>query len=184
MNETPYELLARGPGRANEQAYANGNTSFVVDLLPEQAIQRRGNDILMLLYHRLGADTMQRALSPDQTIPSPLLGTTGTDWMKRANTVGINVRTVDHFFNVVKYALTLPAVQDTVHLLPIWEPGVVASLYGMASWQINPEFYSREWSLLVPALNTVEKQLKACVNLLHAMGKRVGMDVIPHTDRY
>ncbi|MEM1214368.1 MAG: hypothetical protein AAGJ82_01690, partial [Bacteroidota bacterium] len=98
--------------------------------------------------------------------------------------VGVNVRTVQSFWNVVKYALTLPASQSSIHLLPIWEPGVVASLYGMASWQINPEFYSSELASLVPQLNTVERQLRAVVNLLHATGKTVGMDVIPHTDRY
>jgi hypothetical protein len=30
----------------------------------------------------------------------------------------------------------------------------------------------------------VEKQLKVVINILHASGKAVGMDVIPHTDRY
>jgi hypothetical protein len=33
-------------------------------------------------------------------------------------------------------------------------------------------------------LNTVEKQLKVVINLLHLMGKSVGMDVVPHTDRF
>ncbi|MEL7249751.1 MAG: hypothetical protein AAFO03_15085, partial [Bacteroidota bacterium] len=96
----------------------------------------------------------------------------------------VNVRTVQSFWNVVKYALTLPESQSSIHLLPMWEPGVVASLYGMASWQINPEFFSTELYHLVPQLDTVEKQLKAVINLLHLMGKTAGMDVIPHTDRY
>ncbi|MEM6700548.1 MAG: hypothetical protein AAF599_19240, partial [Bacteroidota bacterium] len=71
-----------------------------------------------------------------------------------------------------------------VHILPIWEPGVVASLYGMSSWNINPEFYSAELAASIPHLDTVEKQLKVVMNLLHATGRIVGMDVIPHTDRY
>ncbi len=37
---------------------------------------------------------------------------------------------------------------------------------------------------ILPKLDSVEKQLKATINLLHAMGKAVGMDVIPHTDRF
>jgi hypothetical protein len=78
----------------------------------------------------------------------------------------------------------LPRFQDSVHLLPIWEPGVVGSLYGISSWNINTEFYSRELAAACPALDSVEAQLKAVVNLLHAMGRAVGMDVIPHTDRY
>ncbi|MFN2292283.1 MAG: hypothetical protein ACK2UC_13905, partial [Anaerolineae bacterium] len=87
-------------------------------------------------------------------------------------------------WNVVKYALTLPEAQDSIHLLPVWEPGVVGSLYGISSWLINREFYSEEWAEAFPALDTPEKQLKAMINLLHALGKAVGMDVIPHTDRF
>ena len=98
--------------------------------------------------------------------------------------VGINVRTIGSFWNIMKYMLTVPASQQSIHILPIWEPGVVASLYGMSSWNINPEFYSAELAASVPNLNTVEKQLKVVMNLLHATGRVVGMDVIPHTDRY
>jgi hypothetical protein len=85
---------------------------------------------------------------------------------------------------VVHYALTLPGCQSGVHLLPIWEPGVVASLYGMASWRINPAFFDAELAAACPWLDTVEAQLAVAVNVLHLMGKTVGMDVIPHTDRY
>ena len=98
--------------------------------------------------------------------------------------VGINVRTLGSFWRVVNYSLTLPALHDSIHLLPIWEPGVVGSLYGMVSWQINPEFFDVDLARYVPALDTVEKQLKVVVNLLHALGRTVGMDVIPHTDRF
>jgi hypothetical protein len=91
---------------------------------------------------------------------------------------------VGSFWNVVKYALTLPAALDSIHLLPIWEPGVVASLYGMSSWQINPEFFSPELAVACPELDTVERQLRFVVHLLHAMGRAVGLDVIPHTDRF
>ena len=98
--------------------------------------------------------------------------------------VGINVRTIGSFWNVIKYALTLPEAQSSIHLLPIWECGVVASLYGIASWNINPEFFDAELAIAFPHLNTVEKQLKVVTNIIHLMGKTVGMDVIPHTDRY
>jgi hypothetical protein len=85
--------------------------------------------------------------------------------------VGINVRTIQSFWNVVKY-FTLPASQSSIHLLPIWECGVVASLYGMAGWNINPEFYDAELASYYPHLDTVEKQLKVVVNILHALGKQ------------
>ncbi|MEM9260086.1 MAG: hypothetical protein AAGA62_10605, partial [Bacteroidota bacterium] len=61
---------------------------------------------------------------------------------------------------------------------------MVGSLYGMASWELNPEFFSKEAHQLYPELHKNHHQLKVVVNLLHAMGKVVGMDVIPHTDRY
>jgi hypothetical protein len=98
--------------------------------------------------------------------------------------VGINVRTVGDFWNIVKYALTLPEAQDSIHILPIWEAGVAGSMYGITSWNLNPEFYSAELAEAVPALVSLDRQLRGVVNLLHVMGKAVGMDVIPHTDRF
>lgn len=165
-------------------AYAAGQSSFVVGLPPSQAVQLPGQQVLGLLAQRLGVSIMQKALSPGQIVDSPLTDKQNSNWLRTSNMVGVNVRTIHSFWNVVKYALTLPVAQDSIHLLPIWEPGVVASLYGMASWQINPAFYSTELAHLVPQLNTVKRQLQAVINLLHALGKKVGMDVIPHTDRY
>ncbi len=148
-----------------------------------------------LLRSRWG-DSVALALNPSNTSPytpiselplevqSPVYNNQNSIWLKHSNMVGINVRTVGSFWNVVKYALTLPKWQDAIHLLPIWEPGVVGSLYGMSSWNINTEFFSLELAVSFPHLNIVERQLKAVVNLLHVMGKAVGMDVIPHTDRF
>ena len=98
--------------------------------------------------------------------------------------VGINVRTVRDYGGVIKYAMTLPAAFDSVQLLPIWEPGVVKSLYGIAGWNLNYEFFSDELYEYSPNLSTIERQLRGTTNLLHLMGKAVGMDVIPHTDRF
>ena len=60
----------------------------------------------------------------------------------------------------------------------------MASLYGVASWNINSEFFSDELYRAMPHLDSVEKQLKVVTNVLHALGKLIGMDVIPHTDRF
>ena len=98
--------------------------------------------------------------------------------------VGINVRTVGSFWNIIKYVLTLPATQDSIHILPIWEAGVAGSMYGISSWYLNPEFFSAELAETVSSLDTIDRQLRAVVNLLHLMGRSVGMDVIPHTDRF
>ncbi len=165
-------------------AYQTGRSSFIAGLLPQTAVQFGVSQTLEILHKRLGTDTIRRALNPGETIDSPVKGQPDGTWLKQSNTVGINVRTIGSFWNVVNYVLTLPASHDSIHLLPIWEPGVVGSLYGMVSWQINAEFFDTRLASFVPGLDTVEKQLKVVVNLLHALGRTVGMDVIPHTDRF
>lgn len=180
---------------AMKNLYQNGDYSFIPNLLPEKALQFNVIETLQLLRKRWG-NAVTLALSPNNTAPympvselplelqSPVYNKLDSTWLRHSNMVGINVRTIGSFWNVVKYALTLPKWQDSIHLLPIWEPGVVGSLYGMSSWNINTEFFSLELAVSFPHLNTAERQLKAVVNLLHVMGKTVGMDVIPHTDRF
>ena len=169
--------------------YTSHQTSYIENLLPEIAVQLNVYDVLNILQRRLGNDIIQKALDSSQgdlgkCIESPASYHQDSQWLKKSNMVGINVRTIGNLFNVVKYALTIPKSQDSLHLLPFWEPGVVGSLYGMTSFNINTEFYSHELATAIPTLNSVEKQLKFVVNVLHAMGKSVGMDVIPHTDRF
>ena len=165
-------------------AYTSGQNAFIAGYSPSAAVGLPARATLDWLGERLGKDTVRRCLQVGHRKPSPRRHEADGSWLRRSNMVGINVRTLGDFFGVVKYALTLPAAQDSIHLLPIWEPGVVASLYGMASWEINPEFFSQELYRLYPHLDTVEAQLAVVINLLHAMGKSVGMDVIPHVDRY
>ncbi len=164
--------------------YVAKNQTFIANLLPEQAVQMPSMQLAYILEKRFGQHDFYHALNPENTIASPVQNHENATWLKTVNMVGINVRTIDTFWNVVKYSLTLPESQSSIHLLPIWECGVVASLYGMASWNINPAFFDAELAMTFPHLNTVEKQLKVVTNLLHLMGKTVGMDVIPHTDRY
>jgi hypothetical protein len=187
-------LDAWGRDRQNLLApYLEGRLSFVPNLLPSQAVRMTTAEAVEILRGRLGSrfDDAIECAGPEcppermpPSIQSPVLGRPDGTWLQTSNMVGINVRTVGSFWNVVKYALTLPQCQDAIHLLPVWEPGVVGSLYGISSWLINHEFYSEEWAKAFPSLDTPEKQLKATVNLLHALGKTVGMDVIPHTDRF
>ena len=164
--------------------YIAKNQTFIPNLLPEQAVQMPAVQVAYILEKRFGQQDFYQALNPENTIASPVQNHENATWLKTVNMVGINVRTIDSFWNVIKYALTLPKSQSSIHLLPIWECGVVASLYGIASWNINPAFFDAELAVAFPHLNTVEKQLKVVINLLHLMGKTVGMDVIPHTDRY
>lgn len=164
--------------------YANHKYSFVPDLLPEQAMSLQPRQIMYLLERRYGEAATHAAFQYQHTTPSPASHVPNSAWLKTVNMVGINVRTIGSFWNIVKYALTLPQSQSSIHILPIWECGVVASLYGMASWEINREFFSPELAYVFPHLDSVEKQLKVVINLLHLMQKTVGIDVIPHTDRY
>ncbi len=176
-------------------AYQDSQVSFIPNLLPQFAVEMSADQTFAILRQRLGIK-LDVALDPQYTDPdklpdeipkaiqSPMQNQPNGNWLKQTNMVGINTRTIHSFWNIVKYALTRPAAQDSIHILPIWEPGVVGSLYGMSSWQINPEFFSTELAQVRPELNTVERQLRACVNLLHVLGKAVGMDVIPHTDRF
>lgn len=180
------------PGTAS---YVSGTASFIPGLRPQQALSIPIADVLDLLRGRYGK-AVDVALSPDAldvarplddlppAVQSPRRHEADSSWMRRTNMVGVNVRTVGDYAGVVKYALTLPAANDSIHLLPVWEPGVVESLYGIASWNLNTRFFSPEWHQVTPQLDTVERQLRAVSNLLHVMGKTIGMDVIPHTDRF
>ncbi|MES2796779.1 MAG: hypothetical protein V4683_12485, partial [Bacteroidota bacterium] len=164
--------------------YTTQKTSFLHGCQPNLAIQMPTTQIIYILTKRFGEEKVRQCLNPDHTFTSPISEEPDSEWLKSVTMVGVNVRTIGSFWSLVKYAMTLPSAISSVHLLPIWECGVVASLYGMASWHINPEFFDYDLSVQFPLLNSIEKQLKVAVNLLHLMGKTVGFDVVPHSDRY
>jgi hypothetical protein len=175
--------------------FAGGEVSFLEGLLPELAVKLGVTETVDLLRRRYGGsvDLALGAAATDPQVPAtslppalagPVVHHTDGAWLRRANLVGINVRTIGTLWHVIPYSLTLPAVYDGIHLLPIWEPGVVSSLYGLASWEVNTEFFSPELAEAFPHLDRVQRQLRAVVNLLHVTGRVVGMDVIPHTDRF
>ena len=135
--------------------YRSGDATFAVGLRPQDALAIPLVEVLEVLEGRFG-DAVATALSeaavdldrPLSELPpevrSPRASEPDSGWMRRSNVVGINVRTVGDIGGLVKYALTLPAAFDAVQLLPIWEPGVVKSLYGIAGWNLNYEFFSDE----------------------------------------
>lgn len=157
--------------------------SFIPGLLPELALQLRASTLMEILRTRLDID-LDKALDPKHVIPSPLAQHLDSEWMKSVNMVGINVRTIGNFWNIIRYALTLPDSQKAIHILPIWETGTAGNLYGISSWNLNDEFFSEELAMLFPHLDKVEKQLKVVINILHSMDKIVGMDFIPYCDRF
>ena len=185
----------KASGLPGESDFSTGRVSFLAGLRPQDALALPLETVLDLLRARAG-EAPDIALSREATdldrpladlpieVVSPRAQEPDPAWLKTTNMVGINVRTVGDYAGVIKYALTLPAAFDSIHLLPIWEPGVVESLYGIAGWNLNQEFFSEELRALAPHLDTIERQLRAMCNLLHVMGKTVGMDVIPHTDRF
>lgn len=179
-----YRLHWSQNGTTSLTDYSAGRSSWVVGMAPEQALQMPATEVSQLLHQRLGEPTFRACLEVDTPYPSPLRGARDGEWLKSCHTAGINVRTIGNFWKVLHYALTLPDHIRGIHLLPIWEPGVVGSLYGMASWELNPEFFSPDMARMFPELHRVEDQLAVVINFLHALGKVVGMDVIPHTDRY
>ena len=192
-----WDDLERGWGDAALRAglyrdYRRGRLSFVPYLLPEIAVREPIDRILDVLADRLGP-ALDQALDPahadpDAPLPdalrSPVAGQPDGRWLTRSNVVGVNIRTLGSAWDVVKYTLTLPASFDAIHLLPVWQPGVVESLYGPSSWDIDRSIFSRELAAARPGLDTPERQLCAVIHLLHALGRTVGMDVIPHCDRY
>jgi len=176
-------------------AYVAGSRSFVVGLRPQDAIAMPLAQVLDVLRARHG-DAVDVALSDaavdldvdladlPSAVRSPVADRTDSSWLKRTNMVGINLRTLGDVGNVVKYGLTLPAAFDAVQLLPFWESGVVRSLYGMGSWHIDSSYFSDELYEQAPNLDSIGRQLRAVSNLLHVTGRTIGLDVVPHTDRF
>ena len=164
-------------------AFATGRTAYVAGALPQDVLRLPTRAVFDALHGRLGG-VLAQALDPAHQVPSPRRARRDGAWLKSSHVVGLNLRCTGDLLGGLKYVLTLPPHVDAVHLLPVFEPGVVGSLYGMASWRINAEFFSHEWARFTPAQRHVNDQLRAFVNLCHALGKTVGIDVIPHVDRF
>lgn len=179
--------------RALEQ-YRAGESSFVYGLRPDEALAMGPAEVLGLLAARFGTAVEEalvaaEAWRPDRAgldavVAPALRDAPDAAWLRRANVVGINMRTVGGAWGVIAYSLTVPAVQGAIHVLPFLEPGVVGSLYGPASWEVDQALFDPALAHLRPGLDSVERQLHAVVNLLHVMGRMVGLDVIPHCDRF
>ncbi len=163
--------------------FATHQRTHVADALPQAVLRIPNRNLFDALLARLGP-VLAQALDPNGRVPSPMAHQQDGAWLKDSHSHGINLRTTGDLLGAVKYVLTLPPHVSAVHLLPVFEPGVVGSLYGMASWRINEEFFSYAWRDLMPWQRHVNDQLRAFVNICHALGKTVGLDVIPHVDRF
>jgi hypothetical protein len=161
--------------------------SFIAQLAPEQAVKLSFEEAIPL-FQKLGAfhrgeltveQVMQMTLRGEK-VPSPVHHLTNSDWLKQAKIVGIHPRAIGTYPNMTKYAMTFP--EETVHILPMLETGAGDSLYCAASWKFSREYLCPE--LVKKGFDTPEKQLLLTTNMLHALGKRVGFDAVPHMDRF
>ncbi len=102
-----------------------------------------------------------------------------TNWSQSAKIVGINPRITKTYWGIVKYAMTFP--ENAIHIMPLWETGD-GSLYVQNSWDLNTDFFDND--LAAMGFDTIESQLKLIINILHALGKIVGFDALPHVDNF
>lgn len=140
------------------------------------SIKKTFNNISNLI----GKIEFQKACDISQNYTSPVANKTNSNWIKQSKIIGINPRIVGSYFNIVKYAITFP--EDAIHIMPIWEVGCNGSLYSRTNWKLSEEWIDKD--LIKLGYDTAEKQLKLTINLLHALGKKVGFDAVPHTDKF
>lgn len=112
-------------------------------------------------------------------IKSPQINQTDSSWLKKSKIIGINPRIVKTYWGIVKYAMTFP--ENAIHIMPLFESGD-GSVYVQNSWQLNKDFLDK--NLMEIGFDTAESQLKFIINILHAMGKSVGFDALPHVDNF
>lgn len=133
-----------------------------------------------MLKKVLGEKVLEKAMDISYVYPSPIIKKTDTSWCKSIKIIGVNPRLTKTFWGIVKYAMTFP--EEGIHIMPLWTTGDKGSLYVQTSWRVNHEFLDSD--LLNLGYDTPEKQLKLVVNMLHAMGKIVGFDAMPHVDNF
>lgn len=148
-----------------------------VKMKPEDCLNLNFEQSLELVKKIIGNDLWECALN--FKIESPYLTEKNTNWSKKAKFVGINPRITKTFWGIVKYAITFP--ENAVHIMPLFETGD-GSLYVQNSWELNNDFIDKDLCKL--GFNTAELQLKFVINILHAMGKAVGFDVLAHVDNF
>lgn len=149
------------------------------DLTPEDCLKLSFEQSFKMLENIISSKELKKAFDISNSYESPLKNYKNTDWSKTAKIIGINPYITKDFWGIVKYAMTFP--EDCIHIMPLWESGD-GSLYVQNSWRLNNDFLSED--LLKKGYSTIEDQLKITVNLLHAMGKIVGFDCLPHVDNF
>ncbi len=147
---------------------------------PKDCLDKSFKQSFAMLKKLIGKETLAKAMDITTPYPSPVADIKDTQWCKTIKIIGINPRITKTFWGIVKYALTFP--ENAIHIMPLWTTGDKGSLYVQTSWRLNEEFLDKDLSSL--GYDTPEKQLKFVVNILHAAGKVVGFDALPHVDNF
>lgn len=151
-----------------------------IKVAPKESINYSFNKTKKILTSLIGQNEVNKAFDIKIKYPSPVSENKDSKWLKKSKIISINPRIVGSYFNIIKYAMTFP--EDTIHILPIWEVGCEGSLYARVNWQLDDQWLDKD--LVRYGYKTSEQQLKLVINLLHALGKKVGFDCVPHTDKF
>lgn len=151
-----------------------------IKIKPEKALNWSYKETLKMLSFLLDKKAVEKTFDINNFYPSPVASCENSDWIKKAKIIGINPRIVSTYFGIIKYAMTFP--EDCIHLMPLWEPGCDGGIYARLNWKLSKEWLDSD--LVEHGFDTPEKQLKLVVNILHALGKTVGFDAVPHTDKF
>ena len=152
-------------------------TPEFINNIPDECLKLSFRHSMELLQNIIGKEKLEAAKK--FKIPSPVKNKTNTDWAQTIKIIGINPRITKTYWGIVKYAMTFP--ENGIHLMPLFETGD-GSLYVQNSWDLNDEFLDKELSDY--GFKTAKEQLKFVVNILHALGKVVGFDALPHVDNF
>ena len=147
------------------------------ELKPTDCLKLSFEQSVELIKNLIGNNRFE--LAKKFQIKSPLIKEKNTQWLKETKIIGINPRITKTYWGIVKYAMTFP--EQGIHIMPLFESGD-GSIYVQNSWKLNPDFYDNDLEKL--GFTTCKEQLLFVINILHAMGKYVGFDALPHVDNF
>lgn len=152
---------------------------------PATAMKLSYNGTIGILNDLLGEEKVQEVIDATKSgkvIKSNIVNQKTSHWLQTGKMIGMVPRVAESYLGMVKYAMTFP--EDTIHLLPTFISGNKDTEcgYSIKTWKMDPELMDPE--LTKRGFDTPEKQLLFAINMMHALGKKVGFDAIPHTNRF
>lgn len=160
--------------------FDNSNYKNFIKTDPEKVLNISFHETVKMLSCLMSKEDLKKAFDINIFYPSPVKDFKNGNWIKKNKIIGINPRIARTYFGIIKYAMTFP--EESIHIMPLWEPGCDGSIYSRINWKLSEKWLDPELS--DKGFDSPEKQLKLVINLLHALGKTVGFDAVPHTDKY